>query len=198
VKVELLDGPGADGRVVLEKTAPLTLSPRTSVPRPGFTARRSFDTGEPGMLAMALGDELWSLGRFDEARGKFEKAVAANNPNLPMAKWKLAGALVRSREPDLALALLLPLVEKFPDQYEVVLGLGLSYYIKGELDEAARHLEHATEIRPASTSLLNALGDIYVRTKKPQDARRVFEKSLELDPNQDPIKKQLASLRSSR
>jgi GWxTD domain-containing protein len=184
--------------VLAEKNASLTLSPRTAVPRPAFTARRSFDAGEPGMLAMTLGDQLWSLGRFDEARVKLEAAVAADNPKLPMADWKLAGAYVRSREPDRALALLLPLAGEFPDQYEVVLGLGLSYYLKSELGSAARYLERAAEIRPASTGLLNALGDIYIRLDRPRDARRVLEQSLALDPAQEAIRKQVASLPASR
>jgi Flp pilus assembly protein TadD len=150
------------------------------------------------MLAMTLGDQLWSLGRFDEARVKLEGAVAADNPKLPMADWKLAGAYVRSREPDRALALLLPLAGEFPDQYEVVLGLGLSYYLKSELGSAVRYLERAAEIRPASTGLLNALGDIYIRLDRPRDARRVLEQSLALDPAQEAIRKQVASLPASR
>ncbi len=185
-------------RVLVEKTAALTLSPRTTVPRPGFTARRSFDANEPGMLAMTLGDQLWSLGRFDEARRKLEEAVAFDNPKLPMVDWKLAGAYVRSREPERALALLLPLEPDFPDQYEVVLGLGLSYYLKGELASAARFLERAAQIRPASTSLLNALGDIYMRLGRSGDARRVLEQSLALDPAQEAVRKQVASLPESK
>ncbi len=198
VSVRLQSAPGAAERVLAEKNAALTLSPRTAVPRPAFTARRSFDAGEPGMLAMTLGDQLWSLGRFDEARVKLEGAVAADNPKLPMADWKLAGAYVRSREPDRALALLLPLAGEFQDQYEVVLGLGLSYYLKSELGSAARYLERAAEIRPASTGLLNALGDIYIRLDRPRDARRVLEQSLALDPAQDAIRKQVASLPASK
>jgi GWxTD domain-containing protein len=198
VRVELVSAPGPSERVLAGKTARLTLSPRTAVPRPAFTARRSFDAGEPGMLAMTLGDQLWSLGRFDEARVKLEEAVAADNPKLPMADWKLAGAYVRSREPDRALALLLPLSKEHGNQYEVVLGLGLSYYLKGELEDAARYLERAREIRPASTGLLNALGDIYIRLARHGDARRVLEQSLALDPAQEAVKKQIASLPESR
>ncbi len=198
VSVRLLSASGTAERVLAEKRAALTLSPRTAVPRPAFTARRSFDAGEPGMLAMTLGDQLWSLGRFDEARVKLEQAVAADNPKLPMADWKLAGAYVRSREPDRALALLLPLAGEFQDQYEVVLGLGLSYYLKSELGSAGRYLERAAEIRPASTGLLNALGDIYIRLDRPRDARRVLEQSLALDPAQDAIRKQVASLPASK
>ena len=193
VRVQLM---GAE-RVLVEKTAALTLSPRTTVPRPAFTARRSFDAEEPGMLAMTLGDQLWSLGRFDDARRMLEEAVAFDNPKLPMADWKLAGAYVRSREPERALELLLPLEPDYGDQYEVALGLGLSYYLKGELESAARFLERAAEIRPAGTSLLNALGDIYRRLGRSGDARRVLERSLALDPSQEAIRKQIASLPES-
>jgi GWxTD domain-containing protein len=197
VRVQLLGAAGSPERVLAEKTAPLTLSPRTAVPRPAFTARRSFDAGEPGMLAMTLGDQLWSLGRFDEARSMLEQAVAADNPKLPMADWKLAGAYVRSREPDRALELLLPLEPDYGDQYEVALGLGLSYYLKGALSDAARYLERAAGIRPAGTSLLNALGDIYARLDRPDDARRVLEQSLALDPKQEAVRKRIASLPES-
>ncbi len=198
VRVQLGGPPGSGERVLAEKSAPLTLSPRTAVPRPAFFVRRSFDAEEPGMLAMTLGDQLWSLGRFEASRQKLEEAVAADNPKLPMADWKLAGAYVRSREPDRALELLLPLEQEFGSQYEVALGLGLAFYLKGELGRAVRFLERAAGIRPASTSLLNALGDVYVRLERPDDARRVLERSLALDPEQDKVRKQIASLPESK
>lgn len=194
VRAQLVSASGGSERVLDERKAQLTLSPRTEVPRPAFTARRSFDPDEPGMLALTLGDQLWALGRYDEARARLEQAVAAGNPNLPMAQWKLAGAYVRSREPKAALALLEPLAEAYPEQYEVALGLGLSYYLMGQLESAASYLEKATTIRPPSTSLLNALGDVYRRLDRPDDARRVLQRSLELDPNQEHIKKQVAAL----
>ncbi len=197
VRVQLVGPSGSDERVLVEKRAALTLSPRTAVPRPAYSVRRSFDADEPGMLAMTLGDQLWSLGRFEAARLKLEEAVAARNPKLPMADWKLAGAYVRSREPDRALELLLPLEPEFGNQYEVALGLGLSFYLKGELGSALGFLERAAGIRPASTGLLNALGDIYGRLARPDDARRVFERSLALDPDQDTIRKQIESLPKS-
>ena len=63
---------------------------------------------------------------------------------------------------------------------------GLSYDLKGEIENAARYLERASGIRPASTSLLNALGGIYLRLGRPDDARRVLEQSLALDPRMRP------------
>ncbi len=109
---------------------------------------------------MTIGDQLWSLGRFDEARAKFEDSVAANNPNLPMAKWKLAGAYVRAREVDRALELLVPLEQDFPEQYEVVLGLGLSYYVKEELDKASEFLERSLELDASQDAIRKKLGEL--------------------------------------
>jgi len=94
--------------------------------------------------------------------------------------------------------LLLPLEPDFGEQYEVVLGLGLAYYLQGELASAARFLEGAARIRPASTSLLNTLGDIYIRLERSGDARWVLERSLALDPAQEAIGKQVASLPESK
>ena len=191
VRSELVD---AGGGVLIRKSAPITLSPRTRVPRPAFAARRSFDPVEPGLLAMTIGDQLWSIGRIDEAREKFEESVAANNPNLPMAKWKLAGAYVRARDADRALELLVPLEPDFPEQYEVVLGLGLSYYVKEELDKASEFLERAILIRAPGTSLLNALADVYLRLGDHDKARPLLERSLELDASQETIRKKLGEL----
>jgi len=193
VRADLVD---AAGQVLVRRTAPISLSPRTNVPRPAFTARRNFDPEEPGLLAMTVGDQLWSLGRYEDARAKLEEAVAANNPDLPMAKWKLAGAYVRDREGARALELLVPLEPEFPQQYEVVLGLGLAYYLEGELEKAAELLERAMTIRAPGTNLLNALADVYLTLGTPEKARPLLERSLELDGTQESVQRKLSALPS--
>ena len=110
----------------------MTLSPRTHIPRPAFVYRRGFNTTTPGLLALVRGDQLWQLSRFDEAQADYEAAVAAENPRLPQAKWKLATAYLRSGDAERALALLEPLAKSFHGQFEVVAGLGLGYYLKGD------------------------------------------------------------------
>ena len=183
-----------EGTTLVERRQSLSLSPRTAVPRPGFTVRRSFDVYEPGLLDLTLGDQLWAIGRYDEAQTRFERAVDAANPALDVAKWKLGGAYIRSGEPNEALALFEPLVVSYPEQYEVVLGLGLAYYLTGRLDEAARFLAQAIELKDPGTSLLNALGDVYLRLKRPAEARPLFERSLELDPDQEKIRAAVAAM----
>ena len=64
------------------------------------------------------------MGRADEAETLFRRAVEADDPKAPQARWKLAAAHLRAGRVEAALALLLPLQYTHPDQYEVAVGLG--------------------------------------------------------------------------
>ncbi|MFQ5790883.1 MAG: GWxTD domain-containing protein [Acidobacteriota bacterium] len=193
LEVQLVD---PSGTVAAEKSAPLQVSPRTGINRPGFVYRRGFNAQVPGLLALARGEQLWAMKRFDEARQELEKAAAANNPQLPMALWKLAGALIASGEVDRALELLTPLEAEYPQQYEVVGGLGFAFYLKKDFPKAAAYLERARSLRPPDTSLLNALGDSYDRLGDLEKAREAFERSLGLKSDQSEVKERLASMAS--
>jgi len=191
VVAELYDAAGA---LVDSRSRTAQLSPRTSIPRPAFVYRHSFSSDVPGLLDMTLGEQLMTRGRIDEAEARLRAAVAAGNPDLDMARWKLASALLFKREADEALELLSPLEERYPDQVEVVEGLGFSYYIKQDYARALPYLEHSRGLRPADTSLLNALGDCYERLSNVAKAREVFEESLGLNPEQEGVKARLAGL----
>jgi GWxTD domain-containing protein len=191
VRVELLDASGAS---IAERSAELNLSPRTSIPRAGFVFRHSFNAEAPGLLALARGQQYLTLGRIPEAEAAFAQAVAADNPGLVMAKWKLATVLLYSRKADEALELLLPFAESYANEPEVVEGLGLAYYMKGDYAAAVRYIEHAITLRPPESPLLNALGDSYQNLQQPEKARSAFERSLAMNPGQEAVKQRLASL----
>jgi len=191
IRVELLDGAGS---VVDTRNRSVRVSPRTSIARAAFVYRHSFGVELPGLLDMTLGEQLMVQGRIDEAEAKLRRAVAADNPQLAMAKWKLASALLFKREADEALSLLLPLQQDYANQIEVVEGLGFSYYIKESFNEAAPFLEQAKSLRPPDTSLLNALGDCYQRLSNPAKAKENFELSLQLNPQQEGVKARLKML----
>ncbi len=185
---------GADRATLAEKRTELRISPRTHVPRPAFVYRRGFNTTTPGLLALVRGDQLWRLARYEEAQRDYEAAMAAGNPNLPAIRWKLASAYLRTADADRALTLLYPLEERFHAQFEVVAGLGLAYYLKEDYEKAVRYLERAVAIRPPDPSTLNALGDSHQRVGNQDKARHYFERSLELDPEQDAVNERLKKL----
>ncbi len=185
---------GPDGSTLAETTAPLTLSPRTSVPRPNFVYRRGFNTEIPGLLPLVLGDQWWNLGKPDVALSLYEKAVAAGNPELPQARWKLAQAYLSRGHTSRALELLAPMEASFPSQYEVVAGLGLVHSRIGDDAKAVSYLERALALRPPDTALLNALGESHRKLGNPEKAKEFFQRSLDLDPDQPAVREFLDQL----
>jgi GWxTD domain-containing protein len=179
---------------IAEQTAPLALSPRTSVPRPSFVYRRGFNAGIPGLLPLVLGDQWWSLGKYDLALAQYEKAVAAGNPELPQVRWKLAHAYLSRGHTSRAFDLLAPLEASFPSQYEVVSGIGLVYSRTGEDAKAVSYLERALALQPPDAALLNALGESHRKLGNLEKAKGYFQRSLDLDPDQPAVRELLSRL----
>ncbi len=179
--------------VVDERRTDVVVSPRSTVARPGFIYRRGFPHS-PGSLALARGEQLWSLQRYEEATAELRQAVAEGGPRLPEASFKLAGALLSAKRADEALELLLPLKESFRERYEVIAGLGYAYYFRREYSRAQEFLERAASLRPPDSALLNAMGDSYRELGERERAIGAYRRSLELDPTQDDVQKLLESL----
>jgi tetratricopeptide (TPR) repeat protein len=193
--VELLD---ASSAVVAERTADITISPRSRISRAGFVIRHSFNSDVPGLLALAKGQQYMAQGRLAEAEEAFSQAVATENPDLVMAKWKLANVLLYSRRADDALELLVPIEKEHAQEPDVVDTLGLAYYMKGDYRQAVGYLERSVTLRPPQSPLLNALADSYQNLGEIGKAKEVFERSLALNPEQQAVKERLASLGKSQ
>ena len=194
LRVQLAD---PSGNVVAEKLARLAVSPRSSVVRP-WTYRRSFNTREPGRIALARGEQFLALKRYQDARLELEIAAASREVELTSARWRLAGLLIQAGETDRALELLRPLEKDYPNQYEVQAGLGIALYLENDLSQAVFYLERAVGIRPPDPSVLNALGDSYQRLGNFLKAKEFFQRSLELSPDQGAIRERLAALEKSQ
>ena len=194
IRARLLSPEGAE---LSQRSAPITVSPRSVATRPGFIYRRGFNTRYPGLIHLVRGEQLWNLGRYDEARADLERAVAASGTNLPEAKWKLANAYLREKRADDALTLLRPLEAGFPNQFEVASGLGYALYMKGQCQDAVSYLDRARQIRPPDTLLLNTSGDCHQQLGHRDQAREAFERSLELDAEQPEVKERIQTLGGS-
>jgi GWxTD domain-containing protein len=194
VRAELLN---AEGQVVAERSAALDVSPRTSIPRAGFVYRHSFNAESPGLLALARGQQHLARGQIAEAEEAFRQAVAAQNPSLVAASWKLATVMLYSGKADEALDLLRPLEAQHGGEPEVVEGLGLASYLKKDYAAAVRYLEQALTLRAPEYTLLNALGDSYQSLGQADKAREIFERSLSMNPAQESVKLRLEALDKS-
>ncbi len=187
-----------DGGAVAERSTPLLVSPRTAVSRAGYLSREGFNGAAPGLLALERAEQLLGLGRYDEGVAELENAVAADNPDLPMARWKLAAIRIESGDADGTLELLTPLEASHPDQFEVVAGLGFAHYYKQEFAKGQSYLEQALSLRPPYPALLNSLADCYERSGQSQLALETFERSLELESDQPVVQERVATLRPAK
>jgi Flp pilus assembly protein TadD len=85
----------------------------------------------------------------------------------------------------------------FPNQFEVVVGLGFAYSLQGDCPKAVEYLEKAMTLRPPDTTLLNVLGGCHESLGDVQKASEVLERSLALNPEQEEVKARLAALQPS-
>jgi tetratricopeptide (TPR) repeat protein len=70
---------------------------------------------------------------------------------------------------------------------------GWVYYMMGRYDEAAQELRKAAEIVEDAV-IFEHLGDVYRELNKPDEARRAYEKALELDPENRTLREKLQSI----
>ena len=101
---------------------------------------------------------------------------------------------IQTGESARALELLTPIEQEFPNQYEVVAGLGLGYGLQGDCPKGIGYLEHARTLRPPDTNLLNVQGGCYKQLGENEKAVEAFQSSLTLNPEQEKVQELLASV----
>ena len=184
----------ADGALLDQRDRRIQVSPRAGVPRAAFVYRRGFNPETPGLLPLVRGDQYLTLSRFEDALREYEAAVASGNPQLPAARWKLAHGYIQTSRVADAAALLEPMVEQFPEVFEVASGIGFVRYFQNRFEESVTHLERALSLRTPGFGLLNVLGDAYAQVGRLDEARATFQRSLEMNPEQPFLRERLAEI----
>jgi len=110
---------------------------------------------------------------------------------LAQACWILGEI---SRIPEL----LSPFVGQPQVTYEILDLLGRSWQRLGQWNKAIEVFDKAVEQFGTNPRLLNTLGECYLALGRKEEARVVWEKSLELNPDQAEIKKKLAALKEKK
>ena len=193
VRARLLD---ASGSVLAEREARCQVTPREKLARP-WVRRVSFNTASPGLLPLARGEQFLAYRRIPEAKAEFEKAIAAGGPKLPVARMRLAWVSLQTGDAARGFELLAPMEEEFPNQYEVIAGLGLAYGLQGDCSKGVQYLERAMTIRSPDTAVLNVAGECYMHIGDNEKAAKAFERSLDLNPGQAKVKEVLTSLQGN-
>jgi len=83
-------------------------------------------------------------------------------------------------------------------QFDFLLYLGQSCQGLGELAEAIAHYKGYLGHFGANISVLNSIGDCYYQLGNWEEARVAWQRSLEISPNQEEVRKKLDSLKEKK
>jgi tetratricopeptide (TPR) repeat protein len=140
-----------------------------------------------------LAGQAAGVGKMDEARASLQKALDVNPSSLE--GHALLGAIAyvqdKTAEFDAEVAKTLALNPGYGEAYRVTAELTASKY---RFDEAVVLVRRALALDPRSSQSLSDLGVYLLRTGDEPAAREALERSLDLDPFDDILRKNLLSM----
>lgn len=191
VKVSLLD---AAGKELDSKSGDFELSALPSIPRPMVVAKvsKSFDRAD---YLYATGLELMNTGSFKDAAERLAEAWGLK-PDRPEIAADYGRCLYFLQDYGKAKAVLLPLAPAGKASAEVLSVLGRTCHALGEFTEAAGYYREYLERFGTNIDVMNFLGTCYFQLGNNVEALKIWEKSLQISPDQPKIKALVDSLKN--
>ncbi|MGB9835116.1 MAG: GWxTD domain-containing protein [Candidatus Saccharicenans sp.] len=179
-----------DGQEQISAREEFDVSYLETLPRPWVLSRvlPPLDNSYYGYI---IGTQLYNLGRLAEARSTLEKAVAAS-PGTEELAMALAKVYVAQKEFERAASILESFVNREkPANYDTYFTAGQALFEAGRYEQAIDVLDKAVNHYGTNISLLNLIGDCYFKLGRKEEAMAVWQKSLDLNPEQPELRKKL-------
>lgn len=190
LKISVLDG---NQNEVLSQQDLFEVSHVSSLPRPWVMAKYLIN---PSLREtdFILGTEYLNSGDSKRALPLLEKAYRSN-PNNPDFGIRFAECKYAQENYREVLDVLTPLSETTKDSYELNELMAGSYKALGDYPNAIRVYKETIDRFGVSTSLLNSIGECYLKVGNRTEALAALEKSLEIDGSQDSVKTKIAEIK---
>lgn len=183
-----------DDRQILSQSEYFDITYLESLPRPWIYSRLLPDTQDP-IYAYLTGTQLLNSGKVAKAKGYLEKAFQERSDSLDFV-LNLAKAYYSLAEYKKIESVLLPFLNQAqPPNFEVLFLMGKAYQNMGEFNKAIDIFNKAISHHGINVNLLNVLGECYFQIGNVKKALDTWEKSLEINPDQPQIKKNVKALR---
>lgn len=192
MKVSLLN---RDKDEILFEERDFFISHLSSLPRPWVLSFPLPPSDDP-MYLNILGNQF--LGRKDIQKAKFllEKAYR-RNPNSVKFAFDFCRVLFRTKEYQRVKQIVLPFLEN-QKKYEFLRLLGQSCQALREFEQAISYYKDYLSHFGTNLSVLNAIGECYYQLGNKEEALIAWEKSLEINPAQEKIKKTVESIKEKK
>lgn len=164
-----------------------------SVPRPWILSQ-VYSSPTDAVYSNTLGNQLFKSKNFAQATQLLEKAYQAAPESLKYA-YDYARILFQMNEYQKVKEVLVPFVNIDTEDYEYLALLGKSCQSSQEYEGAISYYVQYLNHVGTNLPVLNSIGECHYRQGNIAEALVAWEKSLEIDPNQEDIKKIVNSLR---
>jgi hypothetical protein len=144
-----------------------------------------------------LGSQYLNKGEYAKAQKELEKACFVKPDSLEFA-LDLAKILLSLRAFARIRQVLLPFEEAGKQEFFLFYYLGRSFHEAGEYEEAISRYRKALSHRGNLAPVLNAIGDCYLPLGNEEEALRAFRQSLEVNPDQESIKRKVEMLETNK
>ena len=192
ISVSLL---GVDGRPILSEQSNFSVSASPYLPRPWVLSVPRPGSGDPSYLNI-LGNQFLMKKDTVQARALLEESYQ-KNPASPKFALDYCRVLFVAKEYRAVARVAAPFIkeQKRPEFLELV---GQSSQALGELAEAIAYYKAYLAHYGTNILILNAIGQCYLQSGNTQEALVAWEKSLEINPNQEDLKEQVKSLKEKK
>ena len=188
LRVSLRDGAAKE---LIGDTARFFVSLSPAVPRPWIMWAPLPPPGDP-YYANIVGMQYLRSQDMARARAYLERAHR-QRPDEPAFALDLCRVLFATRDYEGIKSVAAPFYQDRP-RYEFAQFLGESAQALGQYGEAVGYYKDYLTSFGTNISVLNSIGECYVKIGDVQQALTAWRKSLELEPNQDALKAKVADL----
>ena len=180
---------------ILSEQSNFYISPVSFLPRPWVLSVPLSSSADPLYLNI-LGNQLLNKKDIQRAKSLLEKAYR-KNPNSIKFALDFSKALFAEKEYQRVKQMALPFL-KDQEKYEFLGILGQSCQALGEFGDAISYYKDYLSHYGTNLNVLNSLGECYYKLGNTEEALIAWEKSLEINPKQEKLKKTVESIRKKK
>jgi GWxTD domain-containing protein len=186
-----------DNQEVLFDSQDFDITHSEVIARPMIYQKLLVPSPDP-VYSYLIGIQLFNSGKVEEAKVCLQEAFYKKPDNIDFA-FNLARAHMKLAEYREIERVLLPFLSRLENPpYELLFIMGKAYQNMGKLDKAIEVFDKAISQYGLNLQLLNSLGECYFQLGNAQEALGAWEKSLEINPNQPQIKKNVETLKKKK
>lgn len=163
------------------------------LPEPWVVTQTNPPAGDP-VYSFIMGNQFYNKGDLDRAREHLEKAFQAKPDSMDFA-LSFARILLLLNDYQEVIGILQPFAQTQQQNFSLYFYLGKSLEELGEFSDAVTNYQQALAHRGNIAQILNAIGECHMHLGEKKQALLAWEKSLEINPDQENIKRAVEGLK---